>query len=202
MFIFIVFYPWEALWIFFFLLKKPFFWNILKPPLFIIHININQHSLFFLVHYCNVSLCVNCQTLLNMWNMLVGIYIILSCTYIWILMQVLIEMPRHSLQSKKNHTNSVQTSNQKPFTYEVRVKVNIKGRSSQACNQTWHNGCSQFKLHKLIDWDSPEQSVCSLKQKLLEECRLTAGKAKNEIPRRANPADSIRPVHVFGVLSP
>lgn len=32
--------------------------------------------------------------------------------------------------------------------------------------------------------------------------KLTAGRAKKEIPRRAKPADSIRPVHVFGVLSP
>jgi len=31
---------------------------------------------------------------------------------------------------------------------------------------------------------------------------LTAGKAKKEMPRRANPADSMRPVHVLGVLSP
>jgi len=31
---------------------------------------------------------------------------------------------------------------------------------------------------------------------------LTAGRAKKEIPRRANPADNNRPVHVCGVLSP
>lgn len=36
----------------------------------------------------------------------------------------------------------------------------------------------------------------------MKEPRLTAGKAKKEIPRRAKPADNIRPVHVFGVLSP
>lgn len=40
--------------------------------------------------------------------------------------------------------------------------MNIKGSSSQACNQTLHNGCSQLKLHKLIYWNSPEQAVCSL----------------------------------------
>lgn len=36
----------------------------------------------------------------------------------------------------------------------------------------------------------------------IKDSKLTAGKAKNEIPRRAKPAESIRPVHVFGVLSP
>lgn len=37
---------------------------------------------------------------------------------------------------------------------------------------------------------------------LIKHSKLTAGKAKKEIPRRAKPADSIRPVQVFGVLSP
>lgn len=48
-------------------------------------------------------------------------------------------------------------------------------------------------------------ALCSCAEITVIKCadvRLTAGRAKKEIPSRAKPADNRRPVHVCGVLSP
>lgn len=55
---------------------------------------------------------------------------------------------------------------------------------------------------KVISQKRINKFPCSLNIQSPMKFGLTAGKAKKEMPRRANPADSIRPVHVFGVLSP